>query len=53
VKHTQVELGAGMEWRQQSAVSCELAFEEAQRWLEVMTSSNVLLAVGLFMLMFC
>ncbi|XP_039505541.1 LIM domain only protein 7b isoform X16 [Pimephales promelas] len=29
-----------MEWRQQSAVSCELAFEEAQRWLEEVTNKR-------------
>ncbi len=34
--HTGV-IAAVMEWRQQSVVSCERAFQEAQRWLEVMT----------------
>ncbi|XDV15214.1 hypothetical protein PO909_015343 [Leuciscus waleckii] len=29
-----------MEWRQQSAVSCELAFQEAQRWLEEVTNKR-------------
>ncbi|XP_067259776.1 LIM domain only protein 7b isoform X2 [Chanodichthys erythropterus] len=29
-----------MEWRQQSAVSCELAFQEAQRWLEEVTKKR-------------
>ncbi|XP_051559101.1 LIM domain only protein 7-like isoform X2 [Myxocyprinus asiaticus] len=29
-----------MEWRQQSAVSCELAFHEAQRWLEEVTRNR-------------
>ncbi|XP_052401783.1 LIM domain only protein 7b isoform X11 [Carassius gibelio] len=29
-----------MEWRQQSAVSCELAFQEAQRWLEEVTKKG-------------
>uniref|UniRef100_A0A8C1DZU6 Calponin-homology (CH) domain-containing protein n=1 Tax=Cyprinus carpio carpio TaxID=630221 RepID=A0A8C1DZU6_CYPCA len=29
-----------MEWRQQSAVSCELAFQEAQRWLEEVTKKQ-------------
>ncbi|KAF4118647.1 hypothetical protein G5714_000698 [Onychostoma macrolepis] len=29
-----------MEWRQQSAVSCELAFQEAQRWLEEVTKKH-------------
>ncbi|XP_067297497.1 LIM domain only protein 7b [Pseudorasbora parva] len=29
-----------MEWRQQSAVSCELAFQEAQRWLEEVTKKS-------------
>ncbi|XP_051983500.1 LIM domain only protein 7-like [Xyrauchen texanus] len=29
-----------MEWRQQSAVSCELAFHEAQRWLEEVTKNR-------------
>ncbi|XP_043088660.1 LIM domain only protein 7b isoform X12 [Puntigrus tetrazona] len=29
-----------MEWRQQSAVSCELAFLEAQRWLEEVTKKH-------------
>ncbi|XP_059408450.1 LIM domain only protein 7-like isoform X2 [Carassius carassius] len=29
-----------MEWRQQSAVSCELAFQEAQRWTEEVTKKQ-------------
>ncbi|XP_050968941.1 LIM domain only protein 7b isoform X4 [Labeo rohita] len=29
-----------MEWRQQSSVSCELAFQEAQRWLEEVTKKR-------------
>ncbi|XP_026129606.1 LIM domain only protein 7 isoform X2 [Carassius auratus] len=29
-----------MEWRQQSAVSCELAFQEAQRWIEEVTKKQ-------------
>ncbi|KAL1282218.1 hypothetical protein QQF64_001021, partial [Cirrhinus molitorella] len=29
-----------MEWRQQSAVSCELAFQEAQRWIEEVTKKR-------------
>ncbi|XP_016430682.1 LIM domain only protein 7b isoform X4 [Sinocyclocheilus rhinocerous] len=33
-------IGEVMEWRQQSAVSCELAFQEAQRWLEEVTKKR-------------
>nr|AAI22102.1 LIM domain only 7b [Danio rerio] len=29
-----------MEWRQQSSVSCELAFQEAQRWIEEVTKKS-------------
>ncbi|XP_051755527.1 LIM domain only protein 7b isoform X7 [Ctenopharyngodon idella] len=29
-----------MEWRQQSTVSCDLAFQEAQRWLEEVTKKR-------------
>ncbi len=38
--HTGV-VAAVMEWRQQSAVSCEMAFQEAQRWLEVISLSSI------------
>ena len=31
-----------MEWRQQSTVSCDEAFSEAQRWIEVSANINYL-----------
>ncbi|MED6246051.1 hypothetical protein ATANTOWER_012167, partial [Ataeniobius toweri] len=33
--HLSLVLNIKMEWRQQSSVSCEDAFTEAQRWIEV------------------